>query len=53
MKEIHCMKCVRKWSLFSPYFPVFGLNTEYLSIFNLNAGKYGPEKLRIGTRFAQ
>ena len=30
-----------------PYFPAFGLNTEryfvYLSVFSLNAGKYGPE----------
>ena len=22
-------------------------NTEYLSVFSLNAGKYGPEKLRL------
>ena len=34
-----------------PYFPSFGLNTEryglnteYLSVFSPNAGKYGPEK---------
>ena len=30
----------------SPYFPVFGLNTEIyrvISVFNPNAGKYGPE----------
>ena len=30
-----------------PYFPAFGLNTERyfvcLSVFSLNAGKYGPE----------
>ena len=28
-----------------PYFPAFRLNMEryYLSVFNLNAGKYGPE----------
>ena len=26
------------------YFPAFGLNTEYLPVFNPNAGKYGPEK---------
>ena len=30
-----------------PYFPAFGLNTEryfvHLSVFSLNAGKYGPE----------
>ena len=27
-----------------PYFPAFGLNTSYLSIFSPNARKYGPEK---------
>ena len=30
-----------------PYFAAIGLNTErspYLSVFSLNAGKYGPEK---------
>ena len=25
-------------------FPAFGLNTEYLSVFSPNAGRYGPEK---------
>ena len=40
-----------KYGVFSgPYFSAFGLNTEsysvsqYLSVFNPNAGKYGPEK---------
>ena len=43
-----------KYGVFSgPYFPAFGLNTEryavrrdteYLSVFSPNAGKYGPEK---------
>ena len=28
-------------------------DTEYLSVFSPNAGKYGPEKLRIGTLFTQ
>ena len=28
-------------------------NTEYLSVFNPNARKYGPEKLRIRTLFTQ
>ena len=40
------------WSVFS----VFELNTgdtEYLSVFSPNAGKYGPEKLRIRTLFTQ
>ena len=38
----------------SPYFPTFGLNTrhtEYLSVCNPNAGKYGQEILRIRTLF--
>ena len=26
-----------------PYFPTFGLNNSYLSVFSPNAGKYGPE----------
>ena len=37
-------------------FSAFGLNTEryeYFSIFRQNAAKYGPEKLRIQTLFAQ
>ena len=34
-----------KYGVFSgPYFPVFGLNPVYLSVFSPNAGKYGPEK---------
>ena len=28
-------------------------DTEYLSVFSLNEGKYGPEKLWIRTRFTQ
>ena len=33
-----------------PYFPAFGLrDTSYLSAFNPNVGKYGPEKLHIWT----
>ena len=36
---------VSKYRVFSgPYFPVFGLNMEYLSVFRPNAGKYGPQK---------
>ena len=36
---------VSKYGVFcGPYFPAFGLNTEYLSVFCPNAGKYGPEK---------
>ena len=34
-----------KYAVFSgPYFPAFGLNTEYLSELIPNARKYGPEK---------
>ena len=39
-----------------PYFPAFGQNrrdTRYFSIFSPNAGKYGPENLRIRTLFTQ
>ena len=35
----HFAKSIRIWSFSGPYFPVF----------SLNAGKYGPEKLRIRT----
>ena len=48
------MKSVRIWSFSGTYFSEFGLNTEdtsYLSVFNPNLGKYGPEKLRIQTLF--
>ena len=49
----HCMERVRNWSFSGPYFPAFELNTEryfvYLPVFTPNAGKYGPEKLRIWT----
>ena len=40
---LHCVKSARIWSFSGPYFPVF----------SPNAGKYGPEKLRIGTLFTQ
>ena len=34
-----------KYGVFSgPYFPVFGLNTEHLSVFRPKAGKYGQQK---------
>ena len=45
---------VRIDSFSGPYFPAFGLSrrdTEYLSVFSLNVGKYGPEKLPIQTPF--
>ena len=52
----HCMKsvCIRSFS--GPYFSVFGLNTERYGVIlriQPNAGKYGPEKLRIWTLFTQ
>ena len=39
----HCVKNVRILSYSGAYFPAFGLNTPYLSIFSPNAGIYGPE----------
>ena len=54
---MHCLKSVRIQSFSGPYFPAFGLNTEratpYFFVFSPNAGKYGPEKLRIRTLFMQ
>ena len=52
--EYHIYNCVNSVfvrSFSGPYFPAFGLNwdTKYLSVFTPNAGKYGPEKLRIRT----
>ena len=44
----HCVKSVYIRNFSGPYFPAFGLNTE-----RPNAGKYGPEKLRIRTLFTQ
>ena len=49
----HCVKSVLIRSFSGSYFPAFGLNTERYFAFSLNAGKYGPEKLRIQTRFTQ
>ena len=39
----HFVKSVCIQSYSGPYFPAFGLNTEYLSLFSPNAGKHGPE----------
>ena len=53
----YCMRSVRIRSF--PYFGIFlhldwiRRNTPYLSVFNPNAGKWGPEKLRIWTLFTQ
>ena len=46
-EHFHCVKSLHIRSFSGPYFPAFGLNTEYLSAFSPNAGKYGQEKLRI------
>ena len=51
--HFHCVKSLHIPSFSGPYFPAFGLNTEYLSAFSPNAGKYGPEKLRIRILFTQ
>ena len=52
--ERYCVESVRVRSYSGPYFPAFGLNkdriTPYLSLFSPNAGKYGPEQLRILTQ---
>ena len=48
--SFHCVKGVRIRSFSAPYVPAFGL---YLSVFSPNAGKYGPEKLRIRIFFMQ
>ena len=48
---IDCIKNVRIRSFSGPYIPAFGLyrrDTEYL-VFSPNAGKKGPEKLRLQT----
>ena len=49
-------KSVRTQSLSGPYFPTFGLDRERYSEslrVQLNAGKYGPEKLRTRSLFTQ
>ena len=54
--HFHCLKSVRILSFSGPYFPTFGLKTERYGVsllFSPNAGKYGPEKLRIRTLFTQ
>ena len=51
-KEDHWVKSARIQSFSGPYFPAFGLN-KYLSVFSQNAGKCGPEYLRIWTLFMQ
>ena len=52
----HCVQSVHIPSYSAPYFPHsdwIQRDTEYLSGFSPNAGKYGPEKLRIRTLFTQ
>ena len=52
----HCVKSVRIWSLSSSYFPASGLNIKRYQVFlriQSECWKYGPEKLRIRTIFAQ
>ena len=44
----HCVKSVHIRSFSGLYFSAFGLNTEYLSVFSPNAGKYGPENSQYG-----
>ena len=52
----HFLKNVRLQSFSCQYFPAFGLNAVIYFInivFSPNAGKYGPEKLRMRTLFTQ
>ena len=44
----HCIKSVGIRSYSSLYFPVFGLNTEYLSVFSRNAGKWDQNNSKYG-----
>ena len=45
----HCVKSARIWSYSGP--ALFW--TEHFSVFSPNAGKYGPDQLRIQTLFMQ
>ena len=51
----HWIKSVHIWSFSGPHFLAYGLTTErygeYLSVFNSNAGKYGPEIFGIRSLF--
>ena len=56
LTNVHSVKSVRIRSFSGPYFPTFRLNMEryeYLTVFNTNTGKSGPEKLQVRTRFTQ
>ena len=46
---IHCVKSMRIWSYSCLHFPTFGLD----AVLSPNAGKGGPEQLRIRTLFTQ
>ena len=48
---MRCVKSVHNRRFSGPHCPAFG--HSYLSVFSPNAGKYGPEKLRIRTLFTQ
>ena len=54
--KFHCEKNVRIRNFSGPYFPVFGLSTK---VWRVNIciqsvfGKYGPEKLQLGTLLMQ
>ena len=41
IKQYLCIKSVRICSYSGPYFTAFRLNTEYISVFSPNTGKYG------------
>ena len=52
-KKKKCVKIVLIRSYSDPFFPTFGLNAELYGVFSQNAGKYGPEKLRMRTLSTQ
>ena len=52
-KKKNCVEIVLIRSYSDPFFPKFGLNAKLYGVFSQNAGKYGPEKLRMRTLFMQ
>ena len=59
-KFVHKIRLMREKCPYSEFFrPAFSRSqteygdTPYLSVFSLNTGKYGPEKLRMWTLFAE
>ena len=54
--DLHCVKSVRTWRFFCPYFPAFKQNTESNSLssrIQYGCGELWTRKLRIRTIFTQ